>query len=250
MSERNFTVKKFTLIELLVVIAIIGILASLFLPALRVAKYSALKVSCANNLRQCGILLYQYANDYDDFLVPAFANTDFSPTLYYIDEGSVARQYDMRTYFIDSGYDNIFKVWICGVWAGRAKLINDSTNTRILGCYSTFMYFPGRLNPQFGTSDAVPIKTSSLSKNFPMLQDLAQFYNGEWMATHKMNGRVRDLAPINSPSCTYYRGPFLIESANILFIDGHVRTVPGGSLKNVGFSDALSGVSAFSVFPE
>lgn len=57
--------KAFTLIELLVVIAIIALLLAIITPALRTAKESARKLLCRNNLRQIGLGLRIYAEEYN-----------------------------------------------------------------------------------------------------------------------------------------------------------------------------------------
>ena len=58
--------KGFTLIELLVVIAIIAILAAILFPVFARARENARRASCQSNLKQIGLGVMQYTQDYDE----------------------------------------------------------------------------------------------------------------------------------------------------------------------------------------
>ena len=66
----------FTLIELLVVIAIIAILAAILFPVFARARENARRSSCTSNLKQMGIGLIQYSQDYDEYYPVARFNGD------------------------------------------------------------------------------------------------------------------------------------------------------------------------------
>lgn len=60
--------KAFTLIELLVVIAIIAILAAILFPVFARARENARRISCLSNIKNMGLAVMMYVQDYDERL--------------------------------------------------------------------------------------------------------------------------------------------------------------------------------------
>ena len=85
----------FTLIELLVVIAIIAILASILFPVFNRAREDGRRASCISNLKQLGLGMAQYTQDYDERL----------PSVQDGPNDAVAFPYASWNYFIAAGGD-------------------------------------------------------------------------------------------------------------------------------------------------
>ena len=102
--DRNSSIRGFTIIELLVCIAIIGVLTSLILPAVQMAREAARKTQCRNNLKQLGLAAHNFeaANGY----LPA--GIDFQhvgPIVYLLPH------LEQKDYFLDFSFDDRFVYW-------------------------------------------------------------------------------------------------------------------------------------------
>ncbi len=78
--------RGFTLIELLVVVAIIAILAAIIFPVFSSAREKARQAACISNLRQLGLAIDQYTQDYDD-MMPGSYNGEYGVDTQHLKRG-------------------------------------------------------------------------------------------------------------------------------------------------------------------
>jgi prepilin-type N-terminal cleavage/methylation domain-containing protein/prepilin-type processing-associated H-X9-DG protein len=104
LAELKRPIHGFTLVELLVVIAIIGILVALLLPAVQAAREAARRIQCANNLKQVGLGVHNFASARQELPTGWIGELDpdgrtkeyglFVQIMPYLEEGLVEEMYD------------------------------------------------------------------------------------------------------------------------------------------------------------
>jgi len=196
----------FTLIELLVVIAIIAILAALLLPALSKAKATALSAKCKSNLRQMGLGMKMYLEDFGRYYPDHFVHGGMGYAGYVQN-----RRQDVYGYFISGSPDLI--------QCPAIKRI-DSYGYNTFGSGLTHHPNLGLLGDDLSKAGAPLGAVEARVKNSAdmiAIGDIGIWLNTGFKETVLSQNPQGLLPPIPWPSPPHNQG------ANILFVDGHVE---------------------------
>jgi prepilin-type N-terminal cleavage/methylation domain-containing protein/prepilin-type processing-associated H-X9-DG protein len=197
------TTKGFTLIELLVVIAIIAILASILFPVFARARENARRASCQSNMKQIGLVMAQYTQDYDEkLIIAALPYTSLSTQRWF----HVLDPYTKSTQVFACPSDSKFTV-VAGGW-------RNSYGWN----YSAFGEELGTNCLPVGASCATPIATLECSAEVIITGDQSP-NDGSGGA-----GYENDNTPYLYPSSLSQYMPVLhFDGGNYQFADGHVK---------------------------
>ncbi len=236
--------KRFTLVELLVVIAIIAILAGLLLPALKAAKDQAGIASCTNNLKQCGLIYFNYAYDYNDNL-PLGA---YSRLNSFIGGVEVPLYYDYqlkRDLFICPGNSEWSDTKVGSVRMTEWPTAQTSINYFYIGGYSNrplSTAYWGWLSTNFPLFSSGIRPTPTLSTNMATASICPLMWDASYSIDGTYSTQTQSFLPKRSNHPNKSNG-FYARGENMLFVDGHVSWI---SLDNgIGSTCFLTGMKGW-----
>jgi prepilin-type N-terminal cleavage/methylation domain-containing protein/prepilin-type processing-associated H-X9-DG protein len=155
----------FTLIELLVVIAIIAILAAILFPVFGRARENARRSACQSNLKQIGLGIMQYIQDYDEKYPINFHNINGSANGYQDVQNERGWAYNIQPYLKSQ---QIFQCPSDSGAIANYSLINDISGHMNVG-YTDYAYNRALGNAATGTPTVVSAAALTFASNTVMI---------------------------------------------------------------------------------
>lgn len=209
----------FTLIELLVVIAIIAVLASMIMPALARAKEKAGTTQCSNNLRQLGVAMRMYGDDFRDRLPMAHGSVPWNSS------NPVPWMQVMVDYYKNT---NVLR---CNA-LNRLALYHQSPYNYFMGSRAAYL--------EAGTDASVSFRSVMLPSKYILSGDAN--YDFDRTDADPDDYTQDTLFGTDKTSKTVALPPIHGNRVNVLFADGHSKNYKKFTPAEMTYSYSESGV--------
>jgi prepilin-type N-terminal cleavage/methylation domain-containing protein/prepilin-type processing-associated H-X9-DG protein len=227
--------RGFTLIELLIVITIMAILSAILMPVFHQAREKARSSACLSNCRQIALAQVQYAQDYDEGLIPLWSfggsgipRTNVPERLKHVWVNKLQPYVKNQQVFFDPGFNEAArkKAMEMPDCFGAGMANGFSPPNQYISHYGIAGFGTGgactQQNPYYAYAGSINFSIVSLSQ----IQRPAETANiGDSTGTVLLNPPYAAGAIGNTLGCTAAFSHH--EGGNFVFLDGHAKWIKG-----------------------